>query len=168
MRQRGFTLIEMLVVAAILGILVTAAALSISAPRQHDARRAAERLALLLEAAQAEAQAGQRQLAWSTQADGYRFWQAEATPDRNLSRWQALNSDTVFAPQTLQDGLRIGRVTVDAQALPEGELLVLRRGDPPLYRIALEAPATGAQVARRFELRGLPNGRVEILTADAS
>ncbi len=167
-RPRGFTLIEMLVVAAILGILVTAAALSMSAPRQRDVRQAVAHLALLLETAQAETQAGQRQLAWAGQAGGYSFWQAEPTSTQNAPRWQPLSADEVFRSQTLPEGLAITRVAVDGQPLPPGELLVMRRGDPLLFRIVFEAPAVAAQPARHFELRGFPDGRVAVSPAEGS
>ena len=97
--MRGFTLIEMLVVIAILGILSTFVALSTAPDPRRGAAAEAERLALLLEAAVQEAQWGGRAIAWSADAKGYRFLQAES--DR---RWQPITDDELFRPRALAEG----------------------------------------------------------------
>ncbi len=160
-RHRGFTLIELLVVIAIFGILTTAVALSTTPDPRRAASADAQRLALLLEAAQIEAQAGRRQLAWSAHAnaDGYSFWEAE-NARAHEQRWQPLTEDERFHARRFSEGLRLVSVEIEGQPLPQGELLVFRRGDPPLFRIALEGQQTGL-----IDLRGLPTGRVEMRAA---
>lgn len=160
LRQHGFTLIELLVVIAILGVLTTAVALSTTPDPRRAASADAQRLALLLEAAQIEAQAGRRQLAWSVnpKADGYSFWEAENASGHE-QRWQPLTEDERFHARRFAEGLRLVGVEIEGQPLPQGELLIFRRGDPPLFRITLEVLRTGL-----FELRGQPTGRVEIRT----
>ncbi len=165
---RGFTLIEMLVVVAIMGILTTAVALSTSADPRRVATDDAKRLALLLEAAQVEAQAGRRRLAWSATPAGYDFWVAEDSLELQQS-WQPLTSDETFHTRHLAEGLHIVRIEIDGQALPAGGLLIFRRGDPPLFHIALEmsgASSTQGAPMKTIELRGLPTGRVEMLQAE--
>lgn len=163
---RGFTLIELLVVLVILGIMTTAVALSINTDPARAATSEVKRLSLLLEAAAIEAQAGRRQLAWSADASGYEFWEAEPSNERER-HWQPLIADERFQAHRFAGGLRLVSVLNEGQTLPPGALLVFRRGDPPLFRIALEGPghATAPGQAALIELRGLPTGRVEILSA---
>jgi general secretion pathway protein H len=161
---RGFTLIELLVVLAIIGVLSVAVTLSISLSPRNAASADAERLALLLEAAALETQAGGRQLAWSAQAEGYSFW--ERVPRRD-ERWQAVTEDDRFGPQRLGGGLQVGRIEVEGQRLPDAGMLVFRRGSPPLFRIVLSAAGSGAQ-GKSIELHGTATGRVEVRTAGPS
>lgn len=161
---RGFTLIELLVVLVILGIMTTAVALSITTDPGRAATSDAKRLGLLLEAAMIEAQAGRRQLAWSADATGYEFWEAEPSNERER-HWQPLTADERFQPHRFAGGLRLVRLDNEGLSLPLGALLVFRRGDPPLFRITLEGPGKQSGQAETIELRGLPTGRVEILGA---
>jgi len=160
----GFTLIELLVVLVILGIMTTAVALSINTDPVRAATSDVKRLSLLLEAAMIEAQAGRRQLAWSADVAGYEFWEAESSNERER-HWQPLAADERFQSHRFAAGLKIIGVANEGQALPEGALLVFRRGDPPLFRIALEGPGQAPGQPGLIELRGLPTGRVEILGA---
>lgn len=163
---RGFTLIELLVVLAILGILTTTVALTIT----HTPRRAAladiQQLSLLLEAAMIEAQAGRRQLAWSGDAAGYEFWE-DRNPSERERRWQPLSGDERFQAHRFSTGLHLVRVEVDGQLQPQGALLIFRRGDPALFRLFLEGPQEQSDQAGIIELRGLPTGGVETLPVPA-
>lgn len=71
--MRGFTLLEILVVIAILGVAAAAVAFSIST---NDARLLQEetaRLAALFRIAQNEARVSGRALVWEADREGYRF-----------------------------------------------------------------------------------------------
>ena len=75
-RLRGFTLIEILVVCAIMAIVATLAAVRLE---QSDASRlsgAAEELTRRLEAARDEAVIRGRPIAFSSDGQGYQFWLA--------------------------------------------------------------------------------------------
>ena len=73
-RQKGFTLLEMMMVLVIIGIATTLA--SVSAFGENSARalrQDAIRLAHLFTAAQAEARASGRPIVWTHNTDGYQF-----------------------------------------------------------------------------------------------
>ncbi len=148
---RGFTLIEMLVVIAILGILSTFVALSTAPDPRRQAAVEAERLALLLEAAVQEAQWGGRAIAWSADAKSYRFWQWE-----NAGRWQPITDNELFRTRLLAEGMAVSGIEIEGQTLSPGGLLIFSPATAPLFRIALSAPQ-GTLV-----LRSLPSGKVDL------
>ena len=147
----GFTLIEMLVVLAILGILSVFVALSTTPDPRREAAAEAEKLGLLLEAALQETQWGGRAIAWSADTKGYRFLQAESE-----RRWQPITDDELFRPRLLAEGMGISGIEVEGQTLPPGALLIFSSADAPLFRISLNAPQ-GTLI-----LRSLPNGKVDL------
>lgn len=72
--QRGFTLLEMMVVLLIMGIAMGAASVSVFGdPGMRTLRQDAHRLAGLFMAAQTEARAGGGRIAWRPGAQGYAF-----------------------------------------------------------------------------------------------
>jgi general secretion pathway protein H len=87
----GFTLLEMLVVLVIAGILISAAALSVSRNPRTDLNEQAQRLALLFETAGDEAQVRSRPISWQPVNGGYRF------DVRTADGWRPLQDDVLAA-----------------------------------------------------------------------
>lgn len=100
--QAGMTLIEMLIVLAIIGVAAGAVTLGIgAATRKPSVESEARRLASRLQAAADDAMLGDRLVAFTAQAHGYGF--ATVAPNGKL----AARSDTALAPHTLPAGITL-------------------------------------------------------------
>jgi general secretion pathway protein H len=101
-RERGFTLLELLVVLVIVGLLLGLATFSATPGASQAVQREAQRLALLLQLARDEAIVRNRPIAFETDGSRYRFllrdnnaWRA--LPEENLLR----EREFALAPLTL-------------------------------------------------------------------
>jgi len=140
--QPGLTLIELLVVLVVMGIALGMAVVQLMPDDRAALRDEAQRLALLLENAQMEAQASGRSLAWSAEKNGYRFWKKN-----NYGEWVRLEDDTMFRPRTLPDGLGIAEVSVETQPLKISELMALNAFSFTLpFRIRMTSEQASASV----------------------
>lgn len=93
-RQRGFTLLEMLVVLVIAGLLISLVALAPTGNRRTSLAEEAQRLATMLELAGDEAQIRSVQIAWQPAGGGYGFFRRTES-----GAWQPL-ADDVLKPHS--------------------------------------------------------------------
>ncbi|WP_245253962.1 GspH/FimT family pseudopilin [Paraburkholderia sp. LEh10] len=103
-RQRGFTLLEMLVVLVIAGLLVSLASLTLNRNPRTDLNEEAQRLALLFESAGDEAQVRARPISWLPLEGGFRF------DIRTNDGWRPLRDD-LLGPRHWEGG--VTGVTID-------------------------------------------------------
>jgi general secretion pathway protein H len=139
---RGYTLVEVLVVCAIVGIVVATAALTWrgqSAARLEDE---AGRLASRIELALAQHQVAARRLAISIQADRYAFWERNAA-----GQWIESRDDAEPRGTALPEGLTVESVSLDGMRVAPGERMRLSSVDPHMLRIVLVARDARAVVA---------------------
>jgi general secretion pathway protein H len=128
-RPAGFTLVEVLVVVAIMGIVVALAAVNLFPGDVEVGRRESGRLALALEHARDSAWFGGRPTAVTFDAGHMRQWRLAG------DRWQ----DDASRESVLGDGGRVTAVYVEGQPLGPGERLVfLPDGLGMPFRVALD------------------------------
>jgi general secretion pathway protein H len=97
-RQRGFTLLEMMVVLVIAGLLVSLASISLTRNPRTDLNEEAQRLALLFESAGDEAQVRARPIAWTPSEGGFHF------DIRTEDGWRPLRDD-LLGPRRWEGGV---------------------------------------------------------------
>ncbi|HVV96836.1 MAG TPA: GspH/FimT family pseudopilin [Rhodanobacteraceae bacterium] len=152
--RSGFSLIELLVVVAIVAVVALAVTLSIGGSADRQLRREAERFDALVGQACAEAELGGREIGIVVGSDGYAFRRLSG------SDWQDIATDGVLRPRRWIEGLdpelaREGRrveLFAPGDGAPQlvcfssGELtpfvLTLALGDAPRYRIRGSEDAT--------------------------
>ena len=104
----GFTLIEMLVVLLIMGLMVGMASAIVRPDDRARVCLEADRLAQLLDLAATEARLTGWSVAWTPDAEGYRFWRMTAD-----ARWAELRDSDPLRPRTLPPGMRIAAMQVE-------------------------------------------------------
>ncbi|MGN8277889.1 type II secretion system minor pseudopilin GspH [Pseudomonas sp. SMN5] len=128
-KQQGFTLIELMVVLVIIGIASAAVSLSIKPDPSKLLREDADRLAQLLQLAQAEARSDGRPITWRWDARGFAFTRRtehgvgldrfKEDPQLRPHRWQSPSIEIRIEPRQ--------RVVLNAEWL--GEPLQIRLSD---------------------------------------
>ncbi len=142
-RERGFTLIEILVVAMIIGVISVAAVLSLSAGgRDRALEQEGRRLVALLELASEEAVMQGRELAFEAFRDSYRFHAYQPEADD----WSLLEEDMHLGHRTLPEGLTLlldleGRPAnlLPAPAeTPRPQIMLLSSGEFTPFRLEIQ------------------------------
>ncbi len=168
--QRGFTLIEIMVVIVVIGILVSIFTLSVGGFAE-DGAEDARRLAALLDLAGEEATMQGREIGLTFYQHGYEFAQLESLQDKDgnrVLRWSPLEGDRILRRRDLGDELSIDlqldgeEVTLLYEADPEQEY------EPHVYLMSSGdiVPAFTARLRPSFDnqgwlLRGQSDGAVE-------
>ena len=118
---RGFTLLELLVVVALIAVATAGVSLSLRDSADSALERDAERLAALLETGRAQARAHGMPVVWQTSSGGTGFEFAGLPPPGLPRTW--LNSDTRAAPGV--------RVVLGPEPLIEPQALALSNANAP-------------------------------------
>ncbi len=119
-RPTGYTLVELLVVLTVIGITLGVAMLQLMPDNRAALRNEAQRLALLLENAELEAQSSGRSLAWSGENSHYRFWKKNDYND-----WTRIEENSPFRARELPDGIKVTQTSIEEHTLKPGDKLAL-------------------------------------------
>jgi type II secretion system protein H len=158
--HRGFTLVEILVVIAIIAITAGLAALAFDGDDRGTTAREARRFAGALEHASARAQWRAETLGVSADGEGWRFWRRPA----DATRWLPFAGDDVLDPHRLPAGMVVAPLSFAGRSLPPDAIVPLRasgRNEPyafvlsgrtsrivlaadPLNRVTMQADAAAA------------------------
>ena len=149
-RIRGFTLIEILVVVAIIVVIVGLAGVQLMRGPGDLVREESERLALLLRAAREEAILQGRVFAFGAGRESYRFLRLE----RN-GRLKVASGDELLRPQRLPASVTIESLQVEGagDAARDG-VVFLPSGELPAFRIVLQSERV------RWSVVGAPDGSI--------
>lgn len=144
---RGFTLIELVVVLALIALAASGVSLSLRDSADSALERDADRLAALLETGRAQSRAHGVPVVWQTQANGTRFEFAGLPPPGLPREW--LHSNTRAAPDSrlvLGPEPLIGAqaVAVTSAAPPGKTLWVMTDGLRP-FQVHSRPDAAGAR-----------------------
>lgn len=110
--KQGFTLLELLVVVAIMALATAGVSLAMRDNSQTSLEREAERLAVLFESARAQSRTSGVRVVWHTTANGFQFdglapgalpsrWLAEGTTVRGTNSIQ-LGPEPIIGPQAVE------------------------------------------------------------------
>jgi type II secretion system protein H len=131
----GFTLIEVLVVVAIIAIAVGVAVLAFDGSDRDRATREARRFAGALEHAAARAQARSETLGASATESAWRFWRRDA----ESGRWQPFaDDDGILAAHALPSSMRVASTSYSGREVAADTIVPFRptgRNEPFTFEI---------------------------------
>ncbi|MBI2319602.1 MAG: GspH/FimT family pseudopilin [Betaproteobacteria bacterium] len=157
-KERGFTLLEMLVVVMIMGLFIGLVA-TIAQPDERGLLRIeAERLAQLLDLCAEEARLTARPIAWTSDGPGYRFWRF-AEP----SGWSEIRDNDTLRARVLPQGMAILGLRVENMR-PRGGMRLEFTPHGEMLSFSIEM-SLGAE---RYDVAGSPMGEVRVVRSGAS
>lgn len=156
--QRGFTLIEIVVVMLVIGIVLSIVSVNLSPDRETPVRDEARRFALLLQTAQQEAILQGKVLAVVLEREGYAF----QILNEKLE-FKPLDGDAVLRPRPLLPDIVISGV--DIEGAPENKdaqpprLILLPTGELPAFTV------TFSRGDIRWQVEGVLTGKIAARSA---
>lgn len=118
-RRSGFTLLELLVVMAIVVLVTGLVVIHVNNSDSRNTLANADRLSMALEGARDAAIYSGKPVAFSSDGEGYQFWMG----DDAQHKWLAVGDNTGLAARRLK-GARITKQIVNGTSYPLGERLI--------------------------------------------
>ena len=119
-RAAGFTLLEILVVMAVVLVIIGLAVVRFDDSGLRATHANAERLSIALESARDTAIYSGKPVAFSSDGAGYQFWHS----DEMQHKWLAMTDQTALLPRKLQSDVHLQQQFVNDKAQALGERLV--------------------------------------------
>jgi general secretion pathway protein H len=116
-RQRGLTLLELLVVLAIIGFAMAGVSLSLRDSSQTQLEREAQRLVAVLEAARAQSRTSGIALIWQATPEGFVIRPALAAVPNNTNTSAPVQTASPIAPRT-ETWLTVGTQAMVSKVTP--------------------------------------------------
>lgn len=152
-RAGGFTLVEILVVVAIIGIVLAVASVNLLPDDRRTLETEAERVALLFELARDAAISGGEELAW--QADGRRYAFYRRGEEK---QWVDVAGDEMLRSRDWPSGLKLEVMKINHVAVAsDARLIFAPSGVTPPFELVLSLGQA------RVGVRGNALGRVEVV-----
>ena len=160
--QRGFTLIEILVVMVIIAIITTVAVLSLgTGDRGRLVKQEAHRLAAVLDVASQDAVIQSSQYGLRVAGDGYGFLEL------HNQKWRPLAGDPALSHHSLPDGMRLelnveglAAKLTSAEQDQRPQVLVLSSGEMTPFQVRITAQGTQSVAI----VKGSATGKIDIRT----
>jgi len=152
-RAWGFTLIEMLVVLMIMGLFVGLVSVIVQPDERAVLRLEADRLSELLDLAGTEARLTGKNIAWTADAAGYRFWRAGDNLD-----WLEIRGDEPLRSRLLPQGVGVSGLQIENMPARDAMRLEFTpQGSSLAFTVVL---SSGVE---RYAIEGSPVGEVRVL-----
>lgn len=155
--ERGFTLIEMLVVLMIMGLFLGLVSAITRPDDRAVLRLEAERLSQLLDFAAAEAQLTGKSIAWTADGSGYRFWRLA-----DDSAWSEIRDSELLRARTLPQGVAVSGFRVENMRPGTLRLEFAPQGSALAFTIGL---SLGTE---RYSVAGSPVGEMRAVPGDGN
>ena len=157
-RDRGFTLIEMLVVLMIMGLFLGLVSAITRPDDRAVLRLEAERLTQLLDFAAAEAQLTGKSIAWTADESGYRFWRLGED-----AAWSEIRDSELLRARALPQGVAVSGFRVENMR-PKGAMRLefAPQGSPLAFTIRM---SLGSE---RYVVAGSPVGDMRAVPDDGN
>ncbi len=142
-RSHGFTLLEILVVMAVVVVMLGVAVVNLDDSGERATLNEAEHLSIMLEAARDDATYSGKQLAFSTDGSGYQFW----IGDDKQGKWRSLTDSSHLASGKLAHDVKIIAQYVNGKDQHLGERLVFAAdGVSEPFELQLQGGKARAQI----------------------
>ncbi len=155
--ERGFTLLEVLVVLLIMGMLVGMVSVIARPDEQALLRLEAERLAQLLELAATEARVSGQSFAWEAEQSSYHF-----SHRRMQEPWAPVLDNDLLRPRSLPPGMVISAVSLENRPL-DAEFRI----EFTAYSAAMVFLVEISTSSQRYLIAGSPVGELRIMPGES-